>query len=432
MEFGLREYLLILGGLLIVGLLVDGIRRTLRHRRQGLTLDLMAAPPELPEYAEVSPPRPAKRSVTPQSLEPDIDHDPLFHDDEQGQLALWSVEIKTSTVKSKVDPESVLAEPLPAAEANPVKSSRSNPSVPGERVEPVFDEPLFAETDAVIQATLDSPVDSGRVDPVDKPVDDQPVSWETLDATIASDVPADQVTELESVPPEDRHANDMAILADASSHSIHAEADKSVGGVSMVMSRLFQKFVPRPQVDASPQSPVLDDGIISPARPVTRSPDEAQTHVSGASSSATSASPGAEVTLDDLVIVRIRAARAEHFADLDLHTACLRAGLRFTADQVYSRYPLDDTQPPLFTLVNGIEPGVFESEARAVETPLLVLFSVLKDQSDPVFAVTEMVTGARAIARTISGEVLNDQDEPITREWIDLARARAGHLSLTR
>jgi len=60
------------------------------------------------------------------------------------------------------------------------------------------------------------------------------------------------------------------------------------------------------------------------------------------------------------------------------------------------------------------------------------LFSVLKDQSDPVFAVTEMVTGARAIARTIGGEVLNDQDEPITREWIDLARARAGHLSLTR
>ena len=89
MEFGLREYLLILGGLLIVGLLVDGIRRTLRHRRQGLKLDLMAAPPELPEYAEVSPPRLAKRSVTPQSLEPDINHDPLFHDDEQGQLALW-------------------------------------------------------------------------------------------------------------------------------------------------------------------------------------------------------------------------------------------------------------------------------------------------------------------------------------------------------
>jgi cell division protein ZipA len=434
MEFGLREYLLILGGLLIVGLLVDGIRRTLRHRRQGLKLDLMAAPPELPEYAEVSPPRLAKRSVTPQSLEPDINHDPLFHDDEQGQLALWSVEIKPSTVKSKVDPESVLAEPAsPAPRAKPVTPSTSRGrSVPSERVEPVFDEPLFAEADPVMQASIDRASEVDTVDQGVKDANEQPLSAGGLDEAILVETPEDRLTEIDVEPPEDRHTTDMAILADASSHSIHAEAGKSVGGVSMVMSRLFQKFAPRSHVDEPIESPDLDDGIVSPARPARRSDGEAQTHVSGASSSATADSPGSEVTLDDLVLLRLRAARAEHFADLDLHTACLRVGLRFTADQVYSRYPLDDTQPPLFTLVNGIEPGIFESEARVIETPLLVLFSVLKDQSDPVFAVTEMVTGARAIARTIGGEVLNDQDEPITREWIDLARARAGHLSLTR
>jgi hypothetical protein len=49
MEFGLREYLLILGALLIVGLLADGIRRTIKHKRDGLKLDLMAAPPASPE-----------------------------------------------------------------------------------------------------------------------------------------------------------------------------------------------------------------------------------------------------------------------------------------------------------------------------------------------------------------------------------------------
>jgi len=49
MEFGLREYLLILGALLIVGLLADGIRRTIKHKREGLKLDLMAAPPASPE-----------------------------------------------------------------------------------------------------------------------------------------------------------------------------------------------------------------------------------------------------------------------------------------------------------------------------------------------------------------------------------------------
>ncbi|MGA1207127.1 MAG: cell division protein ZipA C-terminal FtsZ-binding domain-containing protein [Litorivicinaceae bacterium] len=432
MEFGLREYLLILGGVLIVGLLVDGIRRTLKHRRQGLKLDLMAAPPELPEYAEVSAPRPAKRAMTPQSLEPEIHHDPLFHDDEQGQLALWSVEIKSSTVKAKVDPGAILETPsqTPEVLGTPVQETAA-------RVEPVFEEPLFADSgpvaldpegttgsnawlpDESVPADAEGTEERGAVGSIE-PESLETTSWtaEHADETAPSDETVDQ------------HATDMAILADASTHVIQTEAEKSTGGVSMVISRLFQKFSSRAPMDEPLPTPSFDDGVVSPARPVARTAEQQR---SGESQTASAESRSEdEVTLDDLVIIRIRAARAEHFAALDLHTACLRAGLRFTTDQVYSRYPLDDSQPPLFTLVNGIEPGVFDEEARAIETPLLVLFSVLKEQSDPVFAVTEMVTGARSIARTIAGEVLDDQDQPITREWIDLARARAGHSSLAR
>ena len=77
MEFGLREYLLILAAVLIVGMLADGIRRTLKHKREGLKLDLMAAPPESPERRDVSKPRPVKKA-TPEELEPHVSADPLF------------------------------------------------------------------------------------------------------------------------------------------------------------------------------------------------------------------------------------------------------------------------------------------------------------------------------------------------------------------
>ena len=63
MEFGLREYLLALGAVLIVGLLADGIRRTLKHKREGLKLDLMAAPPKSPERSDIGKPRPSKRQL---------------------------------------------------------------------------------------------------------------------------------------------------------------------------------------------------------------------------------------------------------------------------------------------------------------------------------------------------------------------------------
>ena len=89
MEFGLREYLLILGAVLIVGLLADGIRRTLKHKREGLKLDLIAAPPESPERSDVSKPRPVKKA-TPEELEPQVDADPLFESSDASQLNLWA------------------------------------------------------------------------------------------------------------------------------------------------------------------------------------------------------------------------------------------------------------------------------------------------------------------------------------------------------
>jgi hypothetical protein len=49
-----------------------------------------------------------------------------------------------------------------------------------------------------------------------------------------------------------------------------------------------------------------------------------------------------------------------------------------------------------------------------------------------VFAVNELISGARSIARDIGGDVYDQDGVAISKEWIDLARAQAGHHHLLR
>ena len=137
-------------------------------------------------------------------------------------------------------------------------------------------------------------------------------------------------------------------------------------------------------------------------------------------------------SMDDLIVVSIQSARTPRFEEMNLHKACLRAGLRRTESLMYQRFPLDDAEHPLFSLVNGIEPGTFDDDAQLIDTPVIFLFTELPKQSDPVFAVNELISGARSIARDVGGDVFDQQGTPISKEWIDLARAQAGHQNLLR
>ena len=99
---------------------------------------------------------------------------------------------------------------------------------------------------------------------------------------------------------------------------------------------------------------------------------------------------------------------------------------------MYQRFPLDEGAQPLFSLVNGIEPGTFDEDAQSIDTPVVFLFTELPKQTDPVFAVNELISGARSIARDIGGDVYDQDGVAISEEWIDLARAQAGHHHLLR
>ena len=84
------------------------------------------------------------------------------------------------------------------------------------------------------------------------------------------------------------------------------------------------------------------------------------------------------------------------------------------------------------SLVNGLEPGTFDEDAESIDTPVIFLFTELPKQTDPVFAVNELISGVRSIARDIGGDVFDQQGTPISKEWIDLVRAQAAQQNLLR
>ncbi|NCW08544.1 MAG: hypothetical protein EBW40_02200 [Gammaproteobacteria bacterium] len=357
MEFGLREYLLFLGAILIVGLLADGIRRTLKHKREGLKLDLMAAPPESPERSDVSKPRPVKKA-TPEELEPQVNADPLFDSTDASQLNLWAGEIKaeamkpadtdtlTAPIETDTQTESLFEGYEPQAQTVVVEESVDIDEPMDERVEPVWDEPSITES----------------TDPL---IDEQSID------------------------------------------------DLFGSALGRIFGRFGKKSAdPNPQpepAEAASDSIEISDDVSEPTR-------EAEPTDS----------------MDDLVVVSIQSARTPRFEGINLHKACLRAGLRRTESQMYQRFPLDESEHPLFSLVNGVEPGTFEEDAKSIDTPVVFLFTELPKQADPVFAVNELISGARSIARDIGGDVFDQQGTPISKEWIDLARAQAGHQTLLR
>jgi len=391
MDFGLREYLLVLGAILIIGLLTDGIRRTLKHKREGLKLDLMAAPPESPERSDVSQPRPVKKA-TPAELEPQVDADPLFDSTDASQLNLWAGEIKAEAMKT-TDTDA-LVEPTAA-------DTQTEPLFEG--YEPTDHQETATESvDVNDLGSVDEPMEM-RVEPV---WDEQP----TVDPIEPSAV--EQPLEDE----QSNHDEDMRILADGPVSNSIAEPE-AAGMFGSALGRIFGRF--------GKQSAQIGE-THEPAEDALHAPDTLDEMPQPSSES------GSTDAMDDLIVVSIQSARTPRFEGINLHKACLRAGLRRTESLMYQRFPLDDAEHPLFSLVNGIEPGTFDDDAQSIDTPVIFLFTELPKQSDPVFAVNELISGARSIARDVGGDVFDQQGTPISKEWIDLARAQAGHQNLLR
>ncbi|WP_407276009.1 cell division protein ZipA C-terminal FtsZ-binding domain-containing protein [Halothiobacillus sp. DCM-1] len=97
-------------------------------------------------------------------------------------------------------------------------------------------------------------------------------------------------------------------------------------------------------------------------------------------------------------------------------------GFEYGAMSIY--HYLDEFGQTLFSLMNGIKPGLFDrGDVTSFNTPLLALFMQvpLPGQSENL-VLDRLIDVARDMAAQLGGEVLDDQRAPLTSESIDRYR----------
>jgi cell division protein ZipA len=144
-------------------------------------------------------------------------------------------------------------------------------------------------------------------------------------------------------------------------------------------------------------------------------------------------SAGPPINPDKIVAMRM-AARAGSLMAADAVVLLLRElGLRHGKFGIFHRHLPDAEGPPLFSVASMTEPGSFDlSKVRETQLPGVTLFMVLPGPVDPLQAFDEMVEVARALARELEGELLDEsgstwsvQRERYIRE--ELIRYRLQH-----
>lgn len=95
-------------------------------------------------------------------------------------------------------------------------------------------------------------------------------------------------------------------------------------------------------------------------------------------------------------------------------------GLQFGSMNIYHYHKQG---MPVFSVVNILEPGVFNLEDMGnFETPGLVVFMQLPNAIDPMLAFDRMLDTSRSLASALQGELRDDNRSVLTRQAIDRLR----------
>lgn len=116
-----------------------------------------------------------------------------------------------------------------------------------------------------------------------------------------------------------------------------------------------------------------------------------------------------------------------------LHAALQQQKLQFGAKQIYHRM---EQGMVVFSVASLLKPGTLEpAEAQRFSTPGLSVFMVLPGPVKPVTAFQDMVSTARALAKSLNAEVFDSRRQPFTADSERAQRAeveawaRANHLA---
>lgn len=129
---------------------------------------------------------------------------------------------------------------------------------------------------------------------------------------------------------------------------------------------------------------------------------------------------------EEVLIINVMAHKGEMFNGADLLDIILQCGMRYGSMDIFHRH--SDTKGEgalLFSMANMVKPGTFDLDAMdEFETPGVSLFMTLPINADSMQSFDLMADTARAIAETLDGELKDEQRSVMTRQTLEHCRER--------
>lgn len=129
---------------------------------------------------------------------------------------------------------------------------------------------------------------------------------------------------------------------------------------------------------------------------------------------------------EEVLIINVMAHKGEMLKGADLLDIILRCGMRYGSMDIFHRH--SDAKGDgalLFSMANMVKPGTFDLDAMDdFETPGVSLFMTLPIDADSMQSFELMVDTAHAIAEGLNGEMKDEQRSAMTRQTLEHCRQR--------
>lgn len=148
--------------------------------------------------------------------------------------------------------------------------------------------------------------------------------------------------------------------------------------------------------------------VVEPVRPVPSAVPEEKTHVD----------------VQDVIAMHV-VCDEQPFNGEDLLRAILNYGLRFGEMAIFHRHEQPTGQGRiLFSMAKAVEPGTFDLEAMTGETVPGVSFFLSLPGVNSIHAYDIMADTVKRLATEMQGRMLDEQQQPLTRQLIEHYRER--------
>ena len=383
----MREWLVVIGGIMIVGVLAHGAWVFVRNRREALGI----------RYEDNIP---------------DIDVDDI--DLLRGELPSGGARVVTSSA-AKAELESQQAALEDAGDAPAAAGVELDQPVPV-LLDPIDrDVARAAEAGSEAQADVDAPIEPAQA----APADDRPAAHVPgVDDGVPEELArTDDFADVEPPPIEqDDSAAERAPASDSSLSSVDA-ATKSP-------TDILEETAPSADFEQAP----LFAGEPIVERAEHRESGRRRRRARAQEKAPPQSEPAVPEPLgppEEVIVINVLCRGDERADGPTLVEAITEHGLRFGDMNIFHRTSPGDRMRTDFSLASAVEPGTFDLGAMdGFTTRGVTLFMQLPGPADPIEAFEDMVRIARGIASRIGGDLKDEQHSVMTGQTIEHCRQR--------